>query len=182
LKKEIFIETPRLILRNWLPSDDAPYIALNADREVMEFFPSIKTAEETLGQILRLQGHIEKHGFGFFAVERKDNSQFIGFTGLAHPGFEADFTPCVEIGWRLNKQNWGFGFASEAATACLDFGFSQLGLDEIYSFTAVPNIRSEKVMRRIGMTMEGYFDHPMVDDGHFLKKHVLYKISKPGRG
>jgi len=148
----------------------------------MEFFPSIKTAEETLEQILRLQGHIEKHGFGFFAVERKDNGQFIGFTGLAHPGFEADFTPCVEIGWRLNKQNWGFGFASEAATACLDFGFSQVGLDEIYSFTAVPNIRSEKVMRRIGMTMEGYFDHPMVDDGHFLKKHVLYKISKPGRG
>jgi RimJ/RimL family protein N-acetyltransferase len=179
LKKEIFIETPRLILRNWLPSDDLPYIALNADKEVMEFFPSTKAAEETLEQIQRLKGHIESHGYGFFALERKDNGRFIGFTGLAHPGFEADFTPCVEIGWRLSKENWGFGFATEAAAACLEFGFNNLRLGEIYSFTSVYNSRSEKVMQRIGMVKEGHFDHPMIADGHFLKQHVLYKISSP---
>jgi RimJ/RimL family protein N-acetyltransferase len=153
---------------------------LNGDKEVMEFFPSVKTAAETVEQIQRLQGHIEKYGYGFFAVERKDIGTFIGFTGLAHPGFEAEFTPCVEIGWRLSKENWGFGFATEAALACLDFGFDQLALGEIYSFTAVPNTRSEKVMQKIGMQKEGYFDHPMMEEGHWLKKHVLYKITKPG--
>jgi len=132
-------------------------------------------------QIQRLKGHIEIYGYGFFAVERKDNGKFIGFTGLAHPGFEAEFTPCVEIGWRLSKENWGFGFASEAAMACLDFGFRDLGIDEIYSFTSIRNTRSEKVMQRIGMTLEGYFDHPVIEDGHFLKKHILYKISQPGQ-
>jgi RimJ/RimL family protein N-acetyltransferase len=180
VKKEVFIETPRLLLRNWLPVDYEPYIALNADGEVMKFFPSVKTSEETLEQIQRLQGHIDQYGYGFFAVERKDNGRFIGFTGLAHPGFEAEFTPCVEVGWRLSKENWGQGFATEAAVACLDFGFSQLALDEIYSFTAVPNIRSEKVMQKIGMHKAGYFDHPMIAEGHWLRKHVLYKSSRPG--
>lgn len=119
---------------------------------------------------------MEQYGYGFFAVERKDNGEFIGFTGLTHPGFEAEFTPCVEIGWRLSKQNWGQGFATEAAMACLKFGFQELGLNEIYSFTSVHNLRSEQVMKKIGMIKEGYFEHPLMDDGHFLKQHVLYKI------
>jgi ribosomal-protein-alanine N-acetyltransferase len=180
MKNQLFIETQRLVLRDWLPSDYGPYIALNADKEVMEFFPSVKTAGETMEQISRLSSQIKKQGYGFFAVERKDNGAFIGFTGLEHPGFQAEFTPCVEIGWRLSKENWGFGFATEAATACLQFGFNNLALDEIYSFTSVHNARSEKVMQRIGMTKEGYFDHPALEDGHLLKKHVLYKLTKPG--
>ena len=174
---KIFIETSRLILRNWLPSDYEPYIAMNLDAEVMEFFPSISTRAETLAQIERVTRHINDCGYGFFAVEQKDNGQFIGFTGLSHPQFETHFTPCVEIGWRLSKENWGRGFATEAAQACLDFGFNVQGLDEIYSFTSVNNKRSEHVMEKIGMKKEGYFDHPLVEDGHVLKKHVLYKIA-----
>ncbi|WP_295677001.1 GNAT family N-acetyltransferase [uncultured Mucilaginibacter sp.] len=176
MKPKVFMETPRLILREWIVTDVPPFIALNNHTAVMEFFPSVKTADETIEQIGRISSHIEKHGYGFFAVERKDTRQFIGFTGLAHPGFEAEFTPCIEIGWRLSRESWGYGFASEAAKACLKFGFDNLEVDEIYSFTSVQNIRSEEVMKRIGMIKEGYFEHPLIEDGHFLKKHVLYKI------
>lgn len=175
---QIFIETPRLILRDWIPADEAPYIALNADKEVMEFFPSTKTAPESIAQIERLSDDIKKQGYGFFAAERKDSNQFIGFIGVAHPGFESHFTPCVEIGWRLSREHWGYGFATEGANACLEFGFDMLGFRKIYSFTSVHNIRSEKVMRRIGMMKEGYFDHPAIEDGHFLKRHVLYGIER----
>ena len=173
----IFIETPRLILRQWRQSDQRPYINLNADPDVMEYFPSIKTPAETLAQIKRISGYIDKNGLGFFAVERKDNHQFIGFTGLCDPGFNAHFTPCIEIGWRLSKENWGQGFATEAALACLDFGFDKLQISEIYSFTSIHNHRSEKVMQRIGMSKTGEFDHPLIADGHWLKRHVIYKIA-----
>jgi RimJ/RimL family protein N-acetyltransferase len=180
MKPEIFIETPRLILRDWLPDDAEPFIALNSDEEVMQFFPSVNTADETLDQIRRIKRHIQQHGFGFFAMERKDNGEFIGFTGLTQPGFAAHFTPCVEIGWRLSKKNWGYGYATEAGKACLELGFDDLKLDKIYSFTSIHNIPSEKVMKRIGMAKTGYFDHPAIDDGHFLKKHVLYRLTNPG--
>lgn len=142
----------------------------------MEFFPSVSTEAETITQIARFTQHIGNNGYGFFAVERKDNGEFIGFTGLSNPTFEAAFTPCVEIGWRLSRENWGYGFATGAAQACLKFGFEDLILDEIYSFTSVHNLRSEQVMKKIGMVKQGYFDHPLIEDGHFLKKHVLYKI------
>ncbi|HEY4323638.1 MAG TPA: GNAT family N-acetyltransferase [Mucilaginibacter sp.] len=176
-KPEYFIETPRLILRQWKKEDHDPFIALNRDADVMEFFPNLSTATETLAQIERANNHIIEYGYGFFAVERKDNHQFIGFTGLSHPRFETHFTPCVEIGWRLSKANWGQGFATEAAQASLDYGFNTMGLDEIYSFTSVLNKRSEQVMIKIGMIKEGFFDHPLVEDGHVLKEHVLYKIN-----
>jgi RimJ/RimL family protein N-acetyltransferase len=175
--QNIFIETPRLILRQWKQSDEEPYISLNADPEVMEYFPSVKTPTETLAQIERIAAYIDKNGYGFWAVERKDNQQFIGFTGICEPGFDAHFTPCIEVGWRLSKENWGHGFATEAALACLDFGFDKLSLKEIYSFTSIHNYRSEKVMQRIGMEKAGEFDHPLIADGHWLKKHVVYKIS-----
>ncbi|MDO3628125.1 GNAT family N-acetyltransferase [Mucilaginibacter sp. BT774] len=171
------IETPRLILRQWKESDQDPYIRLNSDLEVMEFFPSVKTPTETLAQIKKIAAYIGQHGYGFFAVERKDNHQFIGFTGVCEPGFDAYFTPCIEIGWRLSKENWGQGFATEAALACLDFGFDKLNLAAIYSFTSIHNKRSEKVMQRIGMSKTGEFDHPSIADGHWLKRHTVYKIS-----
>jgi len=174
----IFIETPRLILRQWKASDHDPYIQLNRDSEVMEFFPSLSTRDETLAQIDRHILHINRYSYGFFAVERKDNKQLIGFTGLSHPRFEAWFTPCVEIGWRLSKANWGQGFATEAAKACLEFGFNTLALNEIYSFTSVHNVRSEQVMIKIGMIKQGFFEHPQIEAGHFLERHVLYKISR----
>jgi RimJ/RimL family protein N-acetyltransferase len=175
----IFIETPRLLLREWQESDYDPFIALNADREVMEFFPSVRAKEESMEQIGRIISHIEKYGYGFFAMERKDNHQFIGFTGIANAPFESFFTPCIEIGWRLSKASWGHGFAAEAAKACLDFGFETLSVNEIYSFTSIHNKRSEQVMIRIGMKRVGEFGHPKVADGHFLKRHVLYKIDHP---
>jgi RimJ/RimL family protein N-acetyltransferase len=174
----IFLETPRLILRSWQQSDEAPFIALNNDTEVMEYFPALLTSAETLAMISRMSDHIAQWGYGFFAVERKDNREFIGFTGLSHPRFESHFTPCVEIGWRLSRAHWGLGFATEGAQACIAFGLNTLKLPEIYSFTSVPNIRSQNVMKKIGMNNEGLFEHPMVDDGHFLKQHVLYKVNR----
>lgn len=173
----IFIETPRLILREWLESDYEPFIVLNADADVMEFFPDVLSLDETLAQIGRINVHFEKNGFGLFAIERKDNGQFIGFTGLAHVNFESYFTPCVEIGWRLSKQNWGLGFATEAAKACIEYGFNKLDLKEICSFTSIHNKRSEHVMEKIGMHKSGEFDHPLLVRGSFLERHVLYKIA-----
>jgi len=178
IMSRIFIETPRLILRQWTEADHKPYIELNSDEDVMEFFPSVSTEAQTLAQIERFMNRIDQIGYGFFAVERKDNQQFIGFTGLSQPGFESYFTPCVEIGWRLSRANWNQGFATEAAKACLKYGFDTLGLDKIYSFTSVHNKRSERVMQKIGMAKEGMFEHPLIGDGHFLREHVLYKISR----
>jgi RimJ/RimL family protein N-acetyltransferase len=176
---QIFIETPRLFLREWQQSDHEPFIALNADAEVMEFFPKRLSREETLAQIGRITVHFERYGFGLFAAERKDNGQFIGFTGLAHINFDSYFTPGVEIGWRLSRANWERGFATEAAEACIQYGTHELNLKEIYSFTSVHNKRSERVMKNIGMQKAGEFDHPLVTRGDFLERHVLYKIAVP---
>jgi RimJ/RimL family protein N-acetyltransferase len=143
------IHTSRLILRQWQESDHEPYIAMNLDPEVMRYFPALQTREATIAQIERLQTFIEENGYGFFAMERKDTGEFIGFTGLSNPHFESFFTPCVEIGWRLARAHWGQGFAHEAARACLDFGFDELGLNEIYAFTSILNEPSMNVMRRI---------------------------------
>jgi RimJ/RimL family protein N-acetyltransferase len=173
----IFLETPRLILRQWQGSDYEPYIQLNADSGVMEFFPSVLTRDQTLAQINRISDAIDRNGYGFFAVETKDTHEFIGFTGLSNPGFESHFTPCVEIGWRLSKANWNQGFATEAAMASLGYGFETLGLAEIYSFTSIHNLRSVQVMKKIGMSHSGFFEHPLIEDGHVLKPHVVYKIS-----
>ena len=179
----IFLKTPRLILRQWKESDHEPYTEMNADKDVMEFFPSVMLPDDSRRQAQRIAEAIDKKGYGFFAVERKDNHQFIGFTGLSNPGFEvAEFTPGVEIGWRLSKANWAMGFATEAAKACLTFAFDQLKLDEIFSFTSVHNQRSEHVMQKIGMDKMGFFDHPLIADGHALKKHVWYKISGASPG
>ena len=176
MNAKIFIETERLYLRQWQPGDEVMYIEMNQDNEVMDFFPSTLTAEQSLQHIGRITEHIDNFGYGLFAVEKKDDHSFIGFTGFSHPAFKADFTPCTEIGWRLARAYWNQGFATEAAKACLLFGFAKLSLKEIYSFTAVHNIRSEKVIKKIGMQKTGEFEHPLLEEGHRLKKHVLYKI------
>ena len=172
------IHTPRLILRQWQESDHEQYIAMNMDPEVMRYFPALQTQEMTLAQIERFKTFIDENGYGLFAVERIDTGGFIGFTGLAHPRFESFFTPCVEIGWRLDKAHWGQGFAKEAARACLVFGFNKLSLNEIYSFTSILNLPSINVMKKIGMKEAGQFEHPNIADGDRLKTHVLYKIMK----
>jgi RimJ/RimL family protein N-acetyltransferase len=173
------LRTPRLILRQWQASDLEPFAELNADPEVMRFFPARHTREQSDAFAERARQGIEERGWGLWAVEVTDSGRFIGFVGLAEPGFEAHFTPAVEVGWRLARESWGNGYATEAARAAVAFGFDELKLDEIVSFTAVINERSRRVMERLGMTHapSDDFDHPSVGDGP-LRRHVLYRLPR----
>jgi RimJ/RimL family protein N-acetyltransferase len=168
------IRTERLLLRRWLESDRRPFAALNADPRVMEYFPNVLTADESDALVVRIEAHFERHGFGLWAVEVPAQIPFIGFVGLAVPSFEAHFTPCVEVGWRLAADCWGHGYATEAARAALEFGFGPLALEEIVSFTVPENLRSRHVMEHLGM-MHGPaddFDHPSQLQH---RRHVLYR-------
>ena len=173
------LRTQRLTLRRWRKSDLKPFAALNADPEVMEHFPGLVSEADTARFIATVEHHFQDHGFGLWAVEHAGTSEFIGFTGLFVPSFEAHFTPAVEVGWRLSQTSWGFGYATEAARAAIDFGFDVAGLDEIVSFTVPSNTRSVAVMERLGLhhNPEDDFDHPSLPDDSTLKRHVLYRIS-----
>lgn len=175
------LRTDRLWLRRWLPGDLAPFAALNADARVMEYFPAVLSREETDTLASRIEAHFEQHGFGLWAVEIPDVTSFAGFIGLSVPRFEAPFTPCVEIGWRLAPEYWGRGYATDGARAVLDFAFNALGLDEVVSFTAPGNLRSRRVMEKIGMVHNPAddFDHPALPGGHRLRRHVLYRMARP---
>ena len=175
------ILTPRLLLRPWRDSDRGPFAALNADPQVTRFFPSTLTADQSDQMVQTILAHWQTHGFGVFALELRETAQFIGFTGLNIPRFEAHFTPCVEIAWRLAAAHWNHGYASEAAAASLQFGFETLQLSEIVAFTVPANLPSRRVMEKIGMREDtsGAFDHPGVAESHPLRKHVLYRKSKP---
>ncbi len=172
------IETPRLRLRRWRPEDVEPFAALNADPEVMEYFPATLSREETAASVGRVERHFDTHGYGFWAVEAPGQAPFIGFIGLAVPAFETSFTPCVEIGWRLARPWWGQGFATEGARAALEYGFERLGLREIVSFTVPGNVRSRRVMEKLGMRHTQDFEHPGIDPQHALCRHVLYRLSR----
>lgn len=169
--------TERLRLRQWREEDRAPFAALNADPRVMEFFPSTRSRAESDALIDRHSALIDAGEPALRAVEVTATGAFIGFVGLAVPHFEASFTPCVEIGWRLARDAWGQGYASEAARVVLAHAFDDLGLDEVVSFTAVVNLRSQAVMERIGMTRDPAddFDHPLLDPTDRLSRHVLYR-------
>jgi RimJ/RimL family protein N-acetyltransferase len=162
-------------LRQWLDSDLEPYAAMNCDPEVMQFFPALLDRQQTAASLARQRGLIDQRGWGLWAVEVDGN--FAGFTGLAVPGFQADFTPCVEIGWRLRREYWGRGIASQAARQALKHGFDTLKLPEIVSFTAVANARSRRLMERLDFShfLAGDFDHPSIPEGHQLRRHVLYR-------
>ncbi len=162
-------------LRSWRPSDLDPYAAMNADEEVMRYFPALMTREESEASMKRAQQHIDEHGWGIWAVDV--DGEFAGFTGLKTPQFETSFTPCVEIGWRLARKFWGKGIAFAAAQSALVFGFNGLGLLEIVSITAVGNERSRRLMERLGFVRDpdGDFDHPLIPKGHPLRRHVLYR-------
>ena len=171
------LRTDRLLLRHWTDADLAPYAALNADPAVMEYFPEPLTRAQSDASANAIRTFLSLHDFGLWAVQAPELG-FIGFVGLSIPSWEAAFTPCVEIGWRLARVAWGHGYATEAARACLDYGFSTVGVSEVLSFTAVQNQRSRAVMERIGMTHDaaGDFNHPRLP-GHPLERHVLYRIS-----
>jgi RimJ/RimL family protein N-acetyltransferase len=161
----------------WRDEDLPAFAALNSDHRVMEFFPKPLDRAESDALALRIHDHFARRNFGLWAVEELEKSAFIGFVGFTVPSFEAHFTPCVEIGWRLAFESWGRGYASEGARAVLEFGFRKLGLTEIVSFTVPANVRSRRVMERIGMTHEDCddFDHPALPPGHALRRHVLYR-------
>ncbi|WP_260411201.1 GNAT family N-acetyltransferase [Cohnella xylanilytica] len=175
----IYAETSRLRLRDWSDADLEPFARMNADAEVMRYFPATMSGEATRAFYESILRDFREDGFGFYAAEEKESGEFIGFIGLRRVTFEADFTPCVEIGWRLRRESWGRGYATEGAEACLELGFGELGLPEIYSFTAEVNQPSWNVMRKIGMSFVGTFDHPRVSADSPLCKHVLYRIGKP---
>jgi RimJ/RimL family protein N-acetyltransferase len=171
------LRTPRLCLRRWRATDAAPFAAMNADPRVMEHFPTVLSRAQSDALLARITAHLEEHGFGLWAVEIPGVAPLVGFVGLSRPQFQAHFTPCVEIGWRLAAEHWGRGYASEAAAVALGFGFERLGLPEIVSFTVPGNLRSRRVMERLGMTHDPTddFDHPILPEGHPLRRHVLYR-------
>ena len=175
--------TSRLLLRHWRDEDRAPWAAMNADPEVMQHFPATLTEAESDAFVDRVGATLEERGWGLWAVEELGTGRFLGFAGLNVPRFEAHFTPAVEIGWRLRRDAWGSGFATEAARGVLTVAFDDLELPEVVSFTAIPNERSQAVMRRIGMTHDPAddFDHPRLAPGHRLARHVLYRVRAPGR-
>lgn len=172
------LTSERLLLRAWKPGDVEPFAALNADPRVMEFFPSVLSRDQSDALADRLAAHVDEHGWGLWAVEIPGVAPFAGYIGLSVPRFESHFTPCVEVGWRLAHDFWGRGYATEGARAALAFAFESLKLDEVVSFTVPANMRSRRVMDRLGMTHDASdeFDHPGLPPEHPLRRHVLYRI------
>jgi ribosomal-protein-alanine N-acetyltransferase len=175
------LRTERLRLRRWLRSDRDPFAVLNADPDVMEFYPAPLTRAQSDAMVQRIEAGFDRLEYGLWAVEVSATGTFVGYVGLAPATFEAHFTPAVEVGWRLDRSHWGHGYATEAAQAAVADGFERIGLAEIVSFTAVVNHRSERVMQKIGMTRDPGedFDHPSLDRGHPLRRHLLYRLPKP---
>lgn len=174
------LQTTRLRLRRWRAEDVPLFAAMNADPRVMEHFPKLMTPEETQASVDRIQAHFEEHGFGLWAVEVREVTPFIGYVGLIIPRFQAHFTPAVEVGWRLACEHWGQGYATEAAREALRFGFEELDLREIVSYTVPANTRSRAVMERLGMRHDPAddFEHPLLPEGHPLRRHVFYRLSR----
>lgn len=174
------IATPRLILRLWRESDLAPFAALNADPTVMRFMRSVLTRDESDAYVQRAEQHLAEHGFGTWAVEALGVAPFIGAVGLSHVRFEASFTPAVEVAWRLDRRFWGQGYATEAARAAMQDGFTRVGLKEIVAITRPANILSQRVMRRLGMIRSVEFDHPLITEDSPLRRHILHRLPAPG--
>lgn len=173
------MQTERLIMRAWREDDLEPFAALNADPEVVEFLPARRSRAESDAMVERIQSQLDEHGYGLWALEVRETGQFVGFTGLALQTFEAPFTPAVEVGWRLTRAAWGYGYATEAGRKAIEYGFAEAGLAEIISMTAVTNLRSRAVMERLGMTRDPAddFGHPRLDPDHPLHPHVLYRLA-----
>lgn len=172
------LQTKRLILRQWTKGDFPPFADMCQDEDVMEFFPKLQTPEQSYATGKKIQSLIDDRGWGFWAVEIPNEYKFIGFVGLHIPD-NMPFSPCVEIGWRLAKEYWGHGYATEAAQEALRYAFTTLHLQEVVSFTTVSNLRSQAVMKKIGMSnSDNNFMHPDIDSTHHQCEHVLYKITK----
>ena len=165
-----------MLLKN-VESDGQHFSGLDSNDNVMKYFPKLLSPEESNGFVDRINSEFEETGFGLYAVEIKETGEFIGYVGFHRFTFNAPFSPGWEIGWRISDKFWNNGYATEAAMACIKYAREKKICNKLYSFTAVPNIPSEKVMKRIGMTFEGLFMHPSLADGHWLKEHKLYSIN-----
>ena len=176
--KQYIFKSERLGFREWTEDDTDPFIALNSDSDVMEYFESIRTQKETLDLLIKIKNHHQRFGFCLYAVEFLEESKFIGFIGFMPDSMGLDISPCIEIGWRLDKAYWNRGLATEGAKRCLEYAFNLLKIKEIYSCTALINKRSERIMQKIGMNFVKNFNHPNVTSGHKLMQHVLYHIQR----
>jgi len=174
--KNYLFTSDRLGFRNWSLDDVEKMHEINTDKKVMEFFPGIPTKELTASFIQRMKKQFEDKGFCYFAVDQLENSEFIGFIGLSEQTYPAEFTPCIDIGWRIKSNEWNKGFATEGAKRCLDYAFDILKLKEIYSVVPKINVRSEHIMIKIGMKKEYEFEHPLLKENENLRTCVLYKI------
>ncbi len=174
------LRTERLALRRWRDGDRQPFAELNADPVVMEHFVTTLSRAGSDAMVDRLEARFDDHGWGLWAVEVIGGAPFIGYVGLSPADFEAPFTPATEVGWRLAHEAWGNGYATEAARAALSFGFDEAGMDEVDSWTAVGNVRSQAVMERLGMRRDpgGDFEHPRVPVGHPVRPQVLYRLRR----
>jgi ribosomal-protein-alanine N-acetyltransferase len=177
---EFRLETERLALRSWHEADWAPFAAMNADPAVMEFFPRQLSSAESAVLVDRFQAELDQSGHCPWAVEELSTGAFIGFVGLHAVPSYLPFAPATEVGWRLARPYWDRGYATEAGAAAVQFGFGPLDLDKIVSFTSVVNLRSRRVMERLGMSRDeaADFDHPNIAEGHPLRPHVLYRLSR----
>ena len=166
------------MLRRWRPEDLAPFAELNADPDVMAHMQKTMSREKSDAFVARIEEEFDDCGFGLWAVEVPNHSPFIGFVGLHRVPFDAPFTPAVEVGWRLAREQWGYGFVTEAARSAVRYGLEEVGLDEIVSFTNPDNVRSWKVMERLGMIRDpsSDFEHPNVPRGHWLRPHIFYRF------
>ncbi len=172
------LTTGRLILRRWRDSDREPFARMNADSRVMEFFAAPLSLQESNALVDKIEAHFEEHSVGLYAVELRRDGAFIGFIGMSVPDFEASFS--VEVGWRLAAEYWGHGLATEGARAVVQHGFQTLDLDEIVATTVPANTRSRRVMEKLAMTHNPMddFDHPLLPEGHRLRRHVLYRLRR----
>jgi len=178
MNKVVELRTKRLLLRQWKDDDLPLFSRINADPIVMEYYPDVLNEDESNAMAFKLEKLISERTWGFWALELIEEKKFIGFVGLHKPAYKLPVTPCVEIGWRLAKEYWGNGYATEAAEVALKFAFEELGLNEVYSFSSVENKKSWSVMQRIGMQNTGKnFEHPIIPENHPLREHVLYKIT-----
>ena len=174
------LRTRRTLLRQWKDADLPDWAAMNADPEVRRYFPGLLDAQQARGEAERCRDAIAQRGWGFWALELPGRLRFAGVVGLLVTGFEAHFVPCVEVGWRLSREAWGRGHASEAAAAAVRFAFERLELDEIVAIATESNAPSRRVMERLGMRHDaaGSFDHPRIAEGHPLRRHVLYRLAR----
>lgn len=166
-------------MRRWRDSDRDPFAAMNADPEVMRYFPATLDRAASDAGIDRMEDSFERQGFGLWALEVADTAEFIGFTGLNPMPDGVPGAPGTEVGWRLARQAWHHGYATEAATAAVGVAFGDIGLGQIWSITAVLNQPSQAVMQRLGMTPYSHFEHPAIPEGHSLRPHVAYRLQRP---